>query len=156
MVRGNFGGFLPPLNSIADGALFPRHWIALQTERSLTLFAKWRCGAIISVSHVEAKGHSLGVGINGHARACPRSVYSTRRCGLLSNYFDLLLIILHSPCTRQVLARLDSNRSKRGPSRSRWVGLSPLATYGFNYWLSLAVLYFDKCQAKLICCGNAH
>ena len=25
MVRGNFGGFLPPLNSIADGVLFRRH-----------------------------------------------------------------------------------------------------------------------------------
>ena len=31
------------------------------------------------------------VGIPGHSWACPRSVYSTRQCGLLSNYFDLLL-----------------------------------------------------------------
>ena len=29
MARGNFGGFLPPLNSIADGALFSRHVLAI-------------------------------------------------------------------------------------------------------------------------------
>ena len=36
----------------------------------------------------------LGMGIHGHASACGQSVYSTRRCGLLSNYFDLLLVIV--------------------------------------------------------------
>ena len=39
----------------------------------------------------EAKGHSLGMGIVVRARACPRLVYSTTRCGLLSNHFNLLL-----------------------------------------------------------------
>ena len=88
MVRGNFGRIYSPLNSIADGALFPSHWIALQTEHSLPLFARWRCGAVISVSQVRSQGTQSG---GGHKWACPRLVYSTRWCGLLSNYFDFLL-----------------------------------------------------------------
>ena len=34
----------------------------------MPLFARWCCGAVISVSKYEAMGHSLGVGIDGHAR----------------------------------------------------------------------------------------
>jgi len=33
-----------------------------------------------------------GVGKCGHARACRRSIYSTKRCGLLSKFFNLLLV----------------------------------------------------------------
>jgi len=71
--RAILGDFLP-------------HWIALQTELTLPLFA------MISISkNPSTKSRDTVWG--GHRWACPRSVYSTRRCGLLSNYFDLLFFL---------------------------------------------------------------
>ena len=55
MVRGNFVGFLP-------------QWIALQTEHSLSLFARWHCGAAISISQVWSHGTQF---VGGHKWACP-------------------------------------------------------------------------------------
>jgi len=52
-------------------------------------FGMW--GGVVAQSsaspNYEAMAQS-GVDINRHALACPWSVYSTRRCSLLSNYFD--------------------------------------------------------------------
>ena len=64
-----FGG------SVADGACFA----------AVLQVALWR-----NDQRIQAKGHKQGVNIDGLARVCPGSIYSTIRSGLLWHYFDLL------------------------------------------------------------------
>jgi len=146
MSFGMWGG-VGRSNHVLDGGLDPfppgegeilgdffLHWIALQTERSLPLLARWRCGTVINVSKYEAKQLSLGVGIYGRARACLQSVYSTRRCGLLSNYFDLLLHLLLLACWNAV--SLITN-AKNMPLLWTYILFFPLESYTVSdpvYW----------------------